>query len=75
MKYLEDEHPLSFTPNKPYGYADALRRLMSDGAFRRSMCEKARLRCNALYTKDRIIARWDELVKQLYAKEACQWAI
>lgn len=59
-------------PNTVDGYANALRKLMSDDVLRRNMGDKAREICNNVHTKANVMAKWDNLIKEIYNKKEPQ---
>ena len=48
-----------------HAYAAALRRLMSDGAYRRRLGENARRFCSECYAREQILEQWENLFAQL----------
>jgi len=46
-------------------YADGLRRLMADGTLRRNMGEAAREFCAASYSREKILAEWESLIRNV----------
>ena len=45
-------------------YADGLRRLMADAELRRCMGEAAQKFCEENYSRDRILDKWEALLKE-----------
>lgn len=50
-------------------YAEELRRLMSDAELRRQMGERAREFCANHYSREKILNKWEELVKQVVKRD------
>ena len=46
----------------PRDFALALRRLMSNGDFRRDLGEKSRIYCSANYSREKILNEWETLL-------------
>jgi len=53
------------TGPSPASYAEGLSRMMADPSLRRSLGERARSRCDGEYSKERVLAAWEEMVGEL----------
>ena len=53
------------TGPSPAAYAEGLARMMADPLLRRSLGERARSRCDGEYSKERVLAAWEELLDKL----------
>ena len=53
------------TGPSPASYAEGLSRMMADPSLRRSLGERARSRCDCEYSKERVLAAWEEMVGEL----------
>jgi glycosyltransferase involved in cell wall biosynthesis len=49
----------------PASYAEGLARMMADPCLRSSLGERARSRCDGEYSKERVLAAWEEMVGEL----------
>ena len=49
----------------PCDFASALRKLMSNGDFRRNLGEKSRIYCSANYSREKILDEWEALLSEV----------
>ena len=52
------------TGPSPASYAEGLSRMIADPGLRRSLGEGARSRCDGEYSKERVLAAWEELLEE-----------
>ena len=56
-------------------YAEGLRRLMADSDLRRQMGERAREFCAEHYSREKILDKWEELVKKVVCRNCAEFLV